>query len=212
MGFPSPAADYVETRLSLDEVLIQKPAATYYMRAGETIYRCGIMKDALLVIDSSLKPCDGSLLICDCNGEFKVKRYRTYRQLRPNLLREVIIWVFLQPAPHGHPFRGFVPVPAFLVSQHHFNQVIALLIERRNQTGQSEKVCNRRDAAGLGCLLRRGYLTPVRFAYEHYSPGLEAFCQQIHCPGYAPPQSRLRQRRPPRHIFHSRRSRPRRYE
>ncbi len=54
MGFPSPAADYVESRLSLDEVLIQKPAATYYMRAGETIYRCGIMKDALLVIDSSL--------------------------------------------------------------------------------------------------------------------------------------------------------------
>ena len=74
MGFPSPAADYVESRLSLDEALIQKPAATYYMRAGETIYRCGIMKDALLVIDSSLKPCDGSLLICDCNGEFKVKR------------------------------------------------------------------------------------------------------------------------------------------
>ncbi len=80
MGFPSPAADYVESRLSLDEALIQKPAATYYMRAGETIYRCGIMKDALLVIDSSLKPCDGSLLICDCNGEFKVKRYRTYPQ------------------------------------------------------------------------------------------------------------------------------------
>lgn len=44
MGFPSPAADYVETRLSLDEVLIQKPAATYYMRAGETIYRCGISR------------------------------------------------------------------------------------------------------------------------------------------------------------------------
>ncbi|MEG5715723.1 S24 family peptidase [Enterobacter hormaechei] len=80
MGFPSPAADYVESRLSLDEALIQKPAATYYMRAGETIYRCGIMKDALLVIDSSLNPCDGSLLVCEIGGEFKVKIYRTYPQ------------------------------------------------------------------------------------------------------------------------------------
>ncbi|HID7507745.1 TPA: S24 family peptidase [Enterobacter hormaechei] len=78
MGFPSPAADYVENRLSLDERFIHKPSATYYMKASETIYRCGIMKDALLVIDSSLNPCDGSLLVCEIGGEFKVKIYRTY--------------------------------------------------------------------------------------------------------------------------------------
>ncbi|EBG7960342.1 TPA: S24 family peptidase [Escherichia coli] len=78
MGFPSPAADFVESRISLDERLIQKPAATYYMKAGETIYRCGIMKDALLVVDASLNPCDGSLLVCESEGEFKVKRYRTH--------------------------------------------------------------------------------------------------------------------------------------
>lgn len=77
MGFPSPAADYEEARLSLDERFIHKPAATYYMKASETIYRCGIMKDALLVIDSSLSPCDGSLLVCEIGGEFKVKIYRT---------------------------------------------------------------------------------------------------------------------------------------
>ena len=80
MGFPSPAADYVENRLSLDERFIHKPSATYYMKASETIYRCGIMKDALLVIDSSLNPCDGSLLVCEIGGEFKVKIYRTYPQ------------------------------------------------------------------------------------------------------------------------------------
>lgn len=39
------------------------------------------MKNALLVIDSSLKPCDGSLLVCEMGGEFKVKIYRTYPQL-----------------------------------------------------------------------------------------------------------------------------------
>ncbi|EHN6953268.1 LexA family transcriptional regulator [Escherichia coli] len=78
MGFPSPAADFVESRISLDERLIQKPAATYYMKAGETIYRCGIMKDALLVVDASLNPCDGSLLVCESEGEFRIKRYRTH--------------------------------------------------------------------------------------------------------------------------------------
>ncbi|MFJ5981976.1 S24 family peptidase [Enterobacter cancerogenus] len=80
MGFPSPAADYVEQRISLDKHLIQKPSATYFMRASEAIYRCGIMKDALLVVDSSLNPCDGSLLVCESDGQFKVKIYRTYPQ------------------------------------------------------------------------------------------------------------------------------------
>ena len=69
-----------------------------------------------------------------------------------------------------------------------FQPVIALLIERRNQTGQSEKVCNRRDAAGLSYLCRRGYLTPVRFADEHYSPVLEAFASRSIVPA-TPPQS-----------------------
>lgn len=41
------------------------------------------MKDALLVVDPSLTPCDGSLLICESDGAFKVKRYRT--QPRPHL-------------------------------------------------------------------------------------------------------------------------------
>lgn len=87
MGFPSPAADFAETRISLDQRLIHKPAATYFMLAGETIYRCGIMKDALLVVDASLSPCDGSLLVCECEGMFKVKdtahiRSRTLRTCR----------------------------------------------------------------------------------------------------------------------------------
>ncbi|WP_024552014.1 S24 family peptidase [Franconibacter helveticus 513] len=76
MGFPSPAADYVESRLSLDEALIQKPAATYYMRAGETIYRCGIIKDALLVIDMSVTPCDGAIVVCAYEGELVLRRLK----------------------------------------------------------------------------------------------------------------------------------------
>lgn len=77
MGFPSPATDYVEQRISLDERIITRPAATYFMRAGATHYREGILSGALLVVDASLTPSDGSLLVCTDEGEFRIMRYRT---------------------------------------------------------------------------------------------------------------------------------------
>lgn len=80
MGFPSPATDYVEQRISLDKRIITRPAATYFMRAGATHYREGILSGALLVVDASLIPCDGSLLVCTDEGEFRIKRYRTHPQ------------------------------------------------------------------------------------------------------------------------------------
>ncbi len=64
MGFPSHAADYVEERISLDKRLIAHPSATYMMLAGTTYLRAGIMKGAMLIVDSSLTPKDGSLLVC----------------------------------------------------------------------------------------------------------------------------------------------------
>lgn len=84
MGFPSPAADFVETRISLDERLIAKPSATYFMRSACSHFREGILQGAILVIDSSLSPCDGSLLICAIDGDFKIKRYRVHP--RPHLI------------------------------------------------------------------------------------------------------------------------------
>lgn len=80
MGFPSPAADYVEERISLDKRLITHPSATYMMMAGSTYLRSGIIKGAMLLVDSSLNPCDGSLLVCSDEGEFRIKRYRTHPQ------------------------------------------------------------------------------------------------------------------------------------
>ncbi|MBF4173340.1 HumD family translesion DNA polymerase, partial [Enterobacter kobei] len=77
MGFPSPAADYVEERISLDKRLIAHPSATYMMVAGTTYLRAGIMKGAMLIVDSSLTPKDGSLLVCAVDGEFRIMRYRT---------------------------------------------------------------------------------------------------------------------------------------
>ncbi|KFC12275.1 SOS mutagenesis and repair protein [Trabulsiella guamensis ATCC 49490] len=46
------------------------------MRSGATLYREGIMNGALLIVDASLSPCDGSLLVCRVDGEMRIKRYR----------------------------------------------------------------------------------------------------------------------------------------
>ncbi|HFM5393148.1 MULTISPECIES: S24 family peptidase [Escherichia] len=78
MGFPSPAADYVESRISLDRQIIRHPSATYFLRAADSHHREGILQGALLVVDSSLTPVDGSLLVCAIDGEFRVKKYRKY--------------------------------------------------------------------------------------------------------------------------------------
>lgn len=80
MAFPSPAQDFTETRVSLDAKFILHPSATYFMRAAASHYREGIIQGALLVVDSALSPCDGSLLVCDIGGEFMVRRYRTHPQ------------------------------------------------------------------------------------------------------------------------------------
>ncbi|MCK6851121.1 S24 family peptidase [Enterobacter bugandensis] len=80
MGFPSPAQDYVEQRILLDQRFITRPAATYFMRAGATRCREGILNGALLVVDASLSPCDGSRLVCTDEGEFRIKRCRTHPQ------------------------------------------------------------------------------------------------------------------------------------
>ena len=71
MGFPSPAADYAESRISLDQQIIRHPSATYFMRAADSHHREGILQGALLVVDSSLTPVDGSLLVCALDGEYR---------------------------------------------------------------------------------------------------------------------------------------------
>lgn len=81
MGFPSPARDFVEKGISLDSELIRHPSATYYMRAKVTHWRAGIKQGALLVVDSAIKPCDGSVVVCDIDGELVLRYYRQYPEL-----------------------------------------------------------------------------------------------------------------------------------
>lgn len=76
MGFPSPAQDYVEERISLDQLCIQRPSSTYFVRARDACLREGILQGALLVIDSAATACDGSIVICNISSEFQLARFR----------------------------------------------------------------------------------------------------------------------------------------
>ena len=74
-GFPSPADDYIEKTLDLNELLIQKPAATFFVRAeGESMLGAGIHPNDILVVDRSIVPVPGKIVICALNGELTVKR------------------------------------------------------------------------------------------------------------------------------------------
>lgn len=74
-GFPSPADDYIEGRLSLDEHLIQNKEATFFVRAkGDSMKGAGIFDGDLLVVDKSLSPQSGDIVIAIVDGEFTVKR------------------------------------------------------------------------------------------------------------------------------------------
>ena len=74
-GFPSPADDYVEKNLDLNELLVQKPAATFFVRAqGESMLGAGIHPNDILVVDRSIEPVPGKIVICALNGELTVKR------------------------------------------------------------------------------------------------------------------------------------------
>ncbi|OYV18084.1 MAG: SOS-response transcriptional repressors (RecA-mediated autopeptidases), partial [Methylococcaceae bacterium NSM2-1] len=74
-GFPSPADDYVEKSLDLNELLIKRPAATFFVRVeGDSMLGDGIHPDDILVVDRSLTPDVGKIVVCALNGELTVKR------------------------------------------------------------------------------------------------------------------------------------------
>jgi len=77
-GFPSPADDYIEKTLDLNELLIQKPAATFFVRAsGESMLGAGIHPNDILVVDRSITPVVGKIVICALNDELTVKRLKS---------------------------------------------------------------------------------------------------------------------------------------
>ena len=76
-GFPSPADDFKEIRISLDKELVTNKEATFYAKvSGDSMIGAGLDDGDLLVIDRSLNPENGKIAVCLVDGEFTVKRIK----------------------------------------------------------------------------------------------------------------------------------------
>jgi DNA polymerase V len=76
-GFPSPADDFKEIRISLDKELVKNKEATFYARVdGDSMVGAGLEDGDLLVIDRSKNPENGKIAVCLVDGEFTVKRIK----------------------------------------------------------------------------------------------------------------------------------------
>lgn len=74
-GFPSPADDFIDKRLDLNEHLVPHPAATFFVRAaGDSMTGAGIHDGDLLVVDRAVEACSGRVVIAAIGGELTVKR------------------------------------------------------------------------------------------------------------------------------------------
>jgi len=105
-GFPSPADDFKENRISLDRELIKNLEATFYARVdGDSMIGAGLEDGDLLVIDRSLEPENGKIAICLIDGDFTVKRIKKekgkfylipenqkYKRIEIKEENELIIW------------------------------------------------------------------------------------------------------------------------
>jgi DNA polymerase V len=84
-GFPSPAQDFIEKTLDLNELCIQHPAATFFVRVeGESMRDAGIYPNDVLVVDRSVNAVHGDVVIASLQGEMTVKELctRPYLALR----------------------------------------------------------------------------------------------------------------------------------
>ena len=74
-GFPSPADDYMEPDLDLNDYLVQNPSATFCVKAiGDSMKDAGISSGDIMVVDKSLEPKNRSIVLAIIDGEFTVKR------------------------------------------------------------------------------------------------------------------------------------------
>lgn len=74
-GFPSPADDYIEKRIDLNEQLIEHPSSTFFVKVtGESMVGAGILSGDTLIVDRSLRAMHGDIVLAVLCGEFTVKR------------------------------------------------------------------------------------------------------------------------------------------
>ncbi len=87
-GFPSPAEDYIETGINLNNELIHHPASTFFLRVkGDSMKNAGISDGDLLIVDRSVEARPEHIVIAILDGSFTLKRL-TYRDNIPYLKAE----------------------------------------------------------------------------------------------------------------------------
>jgi len=76
-GFPSPATDYLDAKLDLNDLLVEHPSATYFVRViGDSMIGAGIVSGDLLVVDKSLEVTNNCIVVAYFDGDFTVKRIK----------------------------------------------------------------------------------------------------------------------------------------
>ena len=104
-GFPSPAEDFKQERLSLDNELIKNKEATFFARvSGQSMVDAGLSDNDLLVIDRSLPPENNKIAVCFLDGEFTVKRLRVEKNE-----------VWLQPENPNYPIISITEENDFVI-------------------------------------------------------------------------------------------------
>jgi DNA polymerase V len=105
-GFPSPADDFKELRISIDQEVVRNEEATFYARvSGVSMQGAGLDDGDLLVIDRSLEPQDDKIAVCFIDGSFTVKRLKVdvdcvylmsenknYKPIKVSEGDELLIW------------------------------------------------------------------------------------------------------------------------
>ena len=105
-GFPSPADDFKESKISIDQEVVKNESATFYARVvGQSMQGAGLDDGDLIVIDRSQEPDNGKIAVCYVDGEFTVKRLKVeneciylmpenkkYKALKITEENQLIIW------------------------------------------------------------------------------------------------------------------------
>jgi len=114
-GFPSPADDYVEDRLDLNQLLVHNKSSTFFLRVkGDSMTGAGIFDGDIIVVDRSLEPADRSVVVAVVDGELTVKRLclkgsgielhaenPKYQPIRFKEGQELTIWGVVTSAVHS---------------------------------------------------------------------------------------------------------------
>lgn len=104
-GFPSPADDFIDEVISLDEKIIKNPNSTFFARANGDSMSPTIMDGDILIIDKSIRPDNGQLVLAVVDGEFTAKRFyqksdhvllkpdnARFKAMRIGIDRDFFIW------------------------------------------------------------------------------------------------------------------------